>query len=109
MTTSQTEQIIIEVRKDSLTDFEDGYSHEDIVKAIELSRAEALKDVGDIIEEFNKPEVLKLSFSDLGVTCPICKKSRTIWSRISEQPRKEICIYCRINEFKQKLKPEKKK
>ena len=81
------------------------------IKELETKRDQLLKDmkiVEEAIIKFAHVENLKLSWSDIPVECPVCKLDNRCWSKVSENPRKEICIYCRIRELKQELFGEEK-
>jgi len=71
-------------------------------------RKQAEKEFLEVIDSFSNKDNLKLSWSDFPIECPICKLDNKCWSRISENPRKEICIYCKIRELKQKITGEEK-
>lgn len=65
---------------------------------------QALKNFCEELKEKITKENLKLSWTDFPMECPICKQDTKVWSKISENPRKEICIYCRINNIKSEAK-----
>ena len=46
-------RIIIKVREGSETDFEDGYSHVDLLKAISLARQEERKRILKVIDKYD--------------------------------------------------------
>ena len=52
--------------------------------------------IKEIKEKFSKEKML-VSFSDIKLECSVCKNEMKIWARISEIPRKEICLRCYLN------------
>jgi hypothetical protein len=70
---------------------------------------ELKKEIIEEIDNFSNEDNLKLCWSDFPIECPICKLDNKCWSRISQNPRKEICIYCRIRELKQSIIGSKEK